>query len=168
MSNLANPRGEEFITHTGSELRFIFKKLLYFAIVLPAKYQSLSRNKLEGNRRRRSDSSSSSSSNDDDDQGSWDRMMANEVRAMIDEEESFLNSFYRDCFAELVFPFGHSHMRIEKFVEVMSRENFSWVFDPEQLRGRFMNMTRAPVVRDNLTAGEDLTTQVRNAREVVA
>jgi len=75
---------------------------------------------------------------------------------MIDEGESFMNSFYRDCFAELVFPFGHSHMRIEKFVEVLSRENFSWVFDSEQLRGRFMNMARAPVVTDHHV--DDLST----------
>lgn len=130
LSNLANPKGDEFITHTGSELRFIFKKLLYFAIVLPAKYQQYARSNMEG-ARRRSNSSSSSSSNDDDVQDNWDRTKANEVRAMIDEGESFLNSFYRDCFAELVFPFGHSHMRVEKFVEVLSRENFAWVFDAE-------------------------------------
>lgn len=159
MSNLANPKGDEFITHTGPELRFIFKKLLYFAIVLPSKYQQHARSTLEGatrNRNRRSDSSSSSSNSDDDVQDAWDRAKATEVREMIDEGESFLNSFYRDCFAELVFPFGHSHMRIEKFVEVLSRENFSWVFDSEQLRGRFMNMARAPVVRDHQV--DDLTT----------
>jgi hypothetical protein len=133
MSNLANPKGDEFITHTGSELRFIFKKLLYFAIHLPSKYHTLSRAVMEGARRnkRRSSSSSSSSASDDDVVDAWDRTKAAEVRGMIDEGESFLNSFYRDCFAELVFPFGHSHMRIEKFVEVLSRENFSWVFDPE-------------------------------------
>ena len=166
MSNLANPKGDEFITHTGPELRFIFKKLLYFAILLPSKYQQHARSTLEGatRNRRRSNSSSSSSNSDDDVQDTWDKTKANEVRAMIDEGESFLNSFYRDCFAELVFPFGHSHMRIEKFVEVLSRENFSWVFDPEQLRGRFMNMARAPVVRE---AVDDLSTQVRNARHVV-
>jgi hypothetical protein len=104
--------------------------LLYFAIVLPLKYQEHSRANTRG-ARKRSNSSSSSSSNDDDVQDNWDSTKANEVRAMIAEEESFLNSFYRDCFAELVFPFGHSHMRIEKFVEVLSRENFAWVFDSE-------------------------------------
>jgi len=132
LSNLANPKGDEFITHTGSELRFIFKKLLYFAIILPGKYNQHARNTMEGARRhRRSNSSSSSSSDSDDGKDIWDNSKVSEVKAMIDEEESFLNSFYRDCFAELVFPFGHSHMRVEKFVEVLSRDNFSWVFDPE-------------------------------------
>jgi len=160
MSNLANPKGDEFITHTGSELRFIFKKLLYFATGLPDKYTQHAKNTMEGasrNRRRnRSNSSSNSSNSDDDDQDIWDSSKVRDVTEMRDEEESFLNSFYRDCFAELVFPFGHSHMRVEKFVEVLSRENFSWVFDPEQLRGRFMNMARAPITRDGHHSTDDL------------
>jgi hypothetical protein len=82
------------------------------------------------NRRNRSNSSSSSNS-DDERQDRWDNSKAHEVKEMCEEEESFLNSFYRDLFAELVFPFGHSHMRTEKFVEVLSRETFSWVFDAE-------------------------------------
>lgn len=63
LGNLANPRGDEFITHTGTELRFIFKKLLYFAVILPDKYYEHARRTMEGARRnrRRSDSSSSSS-----------------------------------------------------------------------------------------------------------
>jgi hypothetical protein len=134
MSNLANPKGDEFITHTGSELRFIFKKLLYFATGLPDKYTQHAKNTMEGarkNKRRNRSNSSSSSNSDDDNLETWDSSKVHDVKDMQAEEESFLNSFYRDCFAELVFPFGHSHMRVEKFVEVLSRENFSWVFDPE-------------------------------------
>lgn len=94
------------------------------------------------------------------------------MKEMCEEEESYLNSFYRDCFAELVFPFGHSHMRTESFVEALSRESFAWVFDAEQLRGRFMNMARAPVVHAYtatpvVEAGDDLARQVRDARHVV-
>jgi len=127
-------------------------------------------------RRRSRSNSSSSSSGDDDRADAWDISKVNEVKEMCEEEESYLNSFYRDCFAELVFPFGHSHMRTEKFIEVLARENFSWVFDPEQLRGRFMNMARAPAGFTTSGAtpgviisseGEDLAAQVRNARHVV-
>ena len=177
MSNMANPRAEEFITHTGAELRFIFKKLLYCACSLPEKYSQHARASMEGVRahRRRSRSTSSSGSEGGDDRAhAWDLSKVNDVKEMCEEEESYLNSFYRDCFAELVFPFGHSHMRAEKFIEVLSREAFSWVFDPEQLRGRFMNMARAPVSThaDRLSGGynepaEDLAHQVRQARHVV-
>jgi len=173
MTNLANPRGDEFITHTGSELRFIFKKLLYNAVILPEKYYEHASQRMEGARReskgRRSRSNSSSSSGSDDDRvENWDISKVNDVKVMCEEEESYLNSFYRDCFAELVFPFGHSHMRTEKFIEVLSRENFAWVFDPEQLRGRFMSAPRSSAVREFHTpAGGDFQEQIDRARNAV-
>lgn len=81
LSNLANPKGDEFITHTGAELRFIFKKLLYFATHLPSKYQEHARSTLEGARRNRRRSSSSSDEDEDDDgNDTWDRQKASDVR----------------------------------------------------------------------------------------
>ena len=35
---LANPNGDEFITHTDKEVKFIFKKLFYFSKDLTDKY----------------------------------------------------------------------------------------------------------------------------------
>ena len=58
---------------------------------------------------------------------------------MIRDEETYLENFYRDCFAELAFPFGDTHMKTNQFIEVLSKENFSFLFDGRKLKDRFMN-----------------------------
>jgi len=42
-----------------------------------------------------------------------------DVQQMIRDEETYLDTLYREVFAEQVFPYGHSHMTISDFIEVV-------------------------------------------------
>ena len=62
-----------------------------------------------------------------------------DVRDMIKDEENFLNNFYDDFFAGMIFPQGQKSMKTDKFVEVLSRDQFQYIFDGKRLRDKFIN-----------------------------
>ena len=58
---------------------------------------------------------------------------------MIKDEENYINNFYSDFFVDMIFPYGKTKMKTDKFVEVLSRDQFQYIFYGKKLRDKFVN-----------------------------
>jgi hypothetical protein len=58
---------------------------------------------------------------------------------MIKDEENYLSHFYKDFFVGAIFPHEQNQMKKSTFIDIVTREQFEYIFDAKTLRDRFRN-----------------------------
>ena len=81
-----------------------------------------------------------------------------EVNQMVEDEEIYLNNFYKECFIKKIFPNGKSHMKTVDFFDMLCRDSFSYLFDVKQLKDLFMNC--ATLITSNILANSEVGSQL--------
>ena len=96
----------------------------------------------------------------------WDPIKISDVKEMCDEQDAYLNNFYRECFVEKIFPFGETHIKLDKFTKIISKEDFSWLFNANELKDRFMSLDNDAY--RNKMSPKGSTSPSRNASQIIA